>query len=144
MLLLTKIGIEVNHTSGGSGLFIVQAVIKTAIDYPTVLIGKNTDLIVIALHHFTNKKALYLTSAEVLNIGHAKQVLGEICHDILVIHAFSRCDTTSRIHSVGKPAVLHKYRKSNQFQQLTAIVLDPSANNGNIINACEQLMLSIT
>ena len=63
---------------------------------------------------------------------------------ILVIHAFSGCDTTSRIHSVGKPAVLEKYRKSNQFQKLTTIFSDPSANKGDIIDAGEQLMLSIS
>ena len=57
---------------------------------------------------------------------------------------FSGCDTTSRIHSVGKPAVLEKYRKSNEFQKLTTIFLNPSANKGDIIDAGEQLMLSIT
>ena len=57
---------------------------------------------------------------------------------------FSGCDTTSRIHSVGKPAVLEKYRKSNEFQKLTTIFWDPSANKGDIIDAAEQLMLSIT
>ena len=57
---------------------------------------------------------------------------------------FSGCDTTSRIHSVGKPAVLEKYRKSNQFQKLTTIFSDLSANKGDIIDAGEQLMLSIT
>ena len=70
--------------------------------------------------------------AEVWNIGHAKQILSKICHGILVIHAFSGCDTTSRIHSAGRPAILEKYWKSNQFQKLTTIFLDLSANKGNI------------
>ena len=61
-----------------------------------------------------------------------------------MIHAFSGCDTTSRIHSVGKPATVEKYRKSYQFQKLTTIFLDLPANKGNIIDAGEQLMLSIT
>ena len=86
-------------------------------------IGEDTDLLALALYHFTNEKALYFTYepkqsqqlAEVWNISHAKQILGKICHGILVIHAFSGCDTTSRIHSVGKPVVLEKYQKSNQF-----------------------------
>ena len=114
---LTKTGITVNHASGDADLLIVQTALKAAKDYPTVLIGEDTDLLVLALHHFTNEKALYFTyepkqnqqSAEVWNIGHAKQILGKICHGILVIHAFSGCDTTSHIHSVGKPTVLEKY-----------------------------------
>ena len=59
------------------------------------------------------------------------------CQDILVIHAFSGCDTTSRIHSEGKPAVLEKYRKSNQFQKLKTIFSDPSANKDDIIDVGE-------
>ena len=44
---------------------------------------------------------------------------------MLVIHAFSGCDTTSCIHSVGKPDVLEKYWKSNQFQKLATIFFGP-------------------
>ena len=149
---LTKPGITVNHASGDADFLIVQTALKAAKDYRTVLIGEDTDLLVLTLHHFMNEKALYFTYepkksqqlAEVWNIGHAKQILGKICHGILVIHAFSGCDRTSRIHSVGKPAVLEKYRKSNEFQKLTTIFLNPSANKGDIIDAGEQLMLSIT
>ena len=126
---LTKAGITVNHASGDADLLIVQTALKAAKDYPTVLIGDDTDLFVLALHHFTIEKALYFTYeskqsqqlAKVWNIGHAKQILGKICYGILVIHTFSGCDTTSRIHSVGKPAVLVKYRKSDEFQKLTTI-----------------------
>ena len=55
-----------------------------------------------------------------------------------MINAFSRCDATSRIHSEGKPAVLEKYQKSNQFQKLATIFLVPSANKRDIIDAGEQ------
>ena len=142
----------VNHGSGDAELLIVQTALKAAKDYRAVLIGEDTDLLVLALHYFTNEKALYFTYepkqsqqlAEVWNISHAKQILGKICHGILVIHAFSGWDRTSRIHSVGKPAVLEKYRKSNQFQKLTTIFLDSSANKGYMIVAGEQFMLSIT
>ena len=141
---LTKTGIAVNHGSGGADL-IVETALKATKHYPTVLIGEDTSLLVLALHHFTNEKALYFTyepkqsqqSAEILNIGHAKNILGEICHGILVIHAFSGCGMISRIHSVGNPAVLQKYRKCDQFQKLPTSFLDPD-------NAGEQFMLSIT
>ena len=45
---------------------------------------------------------------------------------------------------MGKPVVLEKYRKNNQFQKLATIFLDPSTNKCDIIDAGEQLMLSIT
>ena len=81
---------------------------------------------------------------EVWNIGHTKQILGKTYHGILVIHVFSGCDTTSRIHSVGNQAVLEKYQKSNQFHKLTTIFFGSSANKDDIIDAGEELMLSIT
>ena len=126
---LTETGIMVNHANGDADILIEQTALKAAKDYPMILIGEDTDLLVLALHYFTNEKALYFTYepkqsqqlAEVWNIGHAKQILGKICHGILVIHAFSGCDTTSRIHSVEKSAILEKYQKSNQFQKLATI-----------------------
>ena len=60
-----------------------------------------------------------------------------------MFHAFSGCVTTSCIRSVRKLAVLEKYWKSNQFQKLTTNFSDPSTNKGDIIDAGEQLMLSI-
>ena len=79
-----------NHGSGDAELLIVQTASKAAKDYPTVLIGEDTDLLVLALHHFTNERVLYFTYeqkqsqqlAEVWNISHAKQILGHICHGI--------------------------------------------------------------
>ena len=76
---LTKTDIAVNHASGDADLLIKQTTLKAAKDYPTALIGEDTDLLLLPLPHFTNEKALYFTYepkqrqqlAEVLNIGHA-------------------------------------------------------------------------
>ena len=57
---LTKTGIAVNHASGDADLLTVQTALKAGKDYPTVLIAEDTQLLVLALHHFTNEKALYL------------------------------------------------------------------------------------
>ena len=58
---LTKTCIAVNHTSGDSDRLIVQTALKAAKDYSTVLIGEDTDLFVLRLHHFKNEKTLYFT-----------------------------------------------------------------------------------
>ena len=54
---LTKTDITVNYVSGDADLLIVQTPLKAAKDYPTVLTGEDTDLLLLALHHFTNEKA---------------------------------------------------------------------------------------
>ena len=126
---LLKTSTAVNHASGDTDFLIVQIILKVEKYCPTVLIREDTDLLVLALHHFTNEKSLYFTietkqsqsSAKVWNIGHAKQTVGKICRSILVIHVFSGCDTPWRINLVEKPTILQKYWKSNQFQMLTTI-----------------------
>ena len=152
---LTKTGITVNHANGDADLLIAQTALKAAKDHPTVLIG---DLLVLALIYLflhctiSRMKKLFTlhmnknraSSWQKFEISVMQSKFKVKCQGILVIHAFSGCDTTSRIHSVGKPAVLEKYRKSNQFQKLTTIFSDPSANKGDILNTGEQLMLSIT
>ena len=59
---LTKSGITINHASRDADLLIVQTALKEGKHYPTVLTDEDTDLIVLALHHFTNEKVLYSTS----------------------------------------------------------------------------------
>ena len=116
---LTKTSIKVNHASGDADL-IVQTALKAAKAYPAVLIGEDTDLLVLVMHYFMNEKSLYFTyeqkqnlqQAKVWNTDHAKQILGKICNGILVIYAFSGCDKTSRIYSEGKAAV----RKIEKYQ----------------------------
>ena len=54
---LTKTDITVNYVSGDADLLTVQTALKAAKDYPTVLTGEDTDLLLLALHHFTNEKA---------------------------------------------------------------------------------------
>ena len=49
----------VNHASGDADL-IVQTALKAAKDYPTVLIGEDTNLLVLARHYFRNEKTLYI------------------------------------------------------------------------------------
>ena len=50
----------VNHASGDADLLIVQTALKAAKDYPTVLIGEDTNLLVLARHYFRNEKTLYI------------------------------------------------------------------------------------
>ena len=53
---------------------------------------------------------------------------------------------TQQDYQMRKPVVLQKYRKSNQFQKLTTIsfIFESSARKNDIVDAGEQIMLSIT
>lgn len=54
-----KTGIAVNYASNDTHHFVVQTALKEAKRSPTILIGKNTDLMVLTLRNFTNKKVFY-------------------------------------------------------------------------------------
>ena len=112
----------------------------------------DTYFLVLALFHFNNHKALYLTSApcdsnvdtKVWDVRQTKKCFGDtmICHGLLVVHGITGCNTTSCIHSVGKSTVFQKFRNDKEFQQLAKSFLMPNQWRQNIIEAGEQLMLT--
>ena len=106
---------SVYHASGDADLLIVQTARKIAKVNTTVIVGEDTDLFVLALFHFNNHKALYLTSAlRDSNVGQTKKCFGDtICHGLLVVHGVTGCDTISRI---GKSSVFQKFRNDKEFQ----------------------------
>ena len=86
---LTKTGITVNYDSGDADLLIVQTALKAGKDYPTVLTGEDTDLLLLALHHFTNEKARMYYSLYHIGLKYTSICTG--CKDIL----FQKCFLTN-------------------------------------------------
>ena len=70
----------------------IQKALEIAKDHTTVIIGEDTDLLVLALYHFNEQKWLYFTCEskksklpDVCKIGQAKQSLKGICDGLLLI-----------------------------------------------------------
>lgn len=112
---LQKKGCTVINASGDAAVDIVKAAIKASQHQPTTLIGEDTDLLVLLLYYAkTSSRGLYFRSdkskvPKVYDIGEMKKVLGsDLCSQLLFIHAFTGCDTTSRIFSVGKKSAFQK------------------------------------
>ena len=85
------------------------------------VIGEDTDLICLLLHyvHLDTCKDIYFLSdknklsknPKVWHILQAKGCLdAEISGAILALHAILGCDTTSRLHSIGKDRALHIFQ----------------------------------
>ena len=55
---------------------------------------------------------------------------------------FSGCDTTSRVHGIGKAAALKKYANSLHFREQTKIFNSPSTV-GNIMVVGENVLVSL-
>ena len=72
-----------------------------------------------------------------------KEQLGDgVCHDPLFLHAILGCDTTSRVHGIGKAAALKKYANSLHFREQTK-VFNSSSTVDDIVVAGENALVSL-
>ena len=142
------------QSSGDVDLLIVQTAITSAATRPTVVIGEDTDLLILLLHHVNEDcQRIFFTSEQksrskgptkLWDIKHVKSMLGqEVCDAILLIHALLGCDTTSRLYSIGKGVALQKFKRENSFRCLSKIFTSPSSTKEEIIAAGEKLLLLV-
>ena len=89
------------------------------------------------LLHYTsnnNAKKIYFRSEKgkptvVYDIKVIKQVFeDEICHSLLFLHAFTGCDTTSRIFGLGKKSALYKFKEDSTLKSYARVFSAPNQN----------------
>ena len=140
------------QSSGDADVLIVQTAIRSAVTTPTVVIGEDTDLLILLLHHVnqdchriffaSEQKLRSKGTTKLWDIKHVKSKLGqEICDVILLIHALLGCDTTSRLYSIGKGVALQTFKRENSSIRLSQIFSSPSSMKEEIIAAREKLLL---
>ena len=138
------------HASGDADLLIVQKAVESASTVDTVLIGDDTDLLILLIYHASlDSRNLFLKpepkkntkNSRVWNIRAVKQHLGpDICCQILFLHAILGCDTTSQPHGIGKGNSLKKFR---DFCNYAEVFNSPSATAEEISAAGEQVLVII-
>ena len=106
---------------------IVRAAVEYGNSTPTVLVGDDSDLLVLLCYYtdiracdvfFRPEPKTNATRRRVWNIKIVKQQLGlAVCDHLLFIHAFLGCDTTSRVYGLGKGAALKKFISSAYFRE---------------------------
>ena len=72
-----------------------------------------------------------------------KEQLGDdVCHDLLFLHAILGCNTTSRVHGIGKAAALKRYANSIHFREQAKVFNSPSTVD-DIVVAGENALVSL-
>ena len=106
---LEENGIPVQHAQGDADCVIVQVALRSAMEYATVLVGEDTDLLILLLFHVkSDMKDVFFSSTRASatrrwEIKRTQSCPGpNVCKNILFAHAFGGCDTTSRPFGVGK------------------------------------------
>lgn len=150
---LEETEVKVHHAESDADVMIVQTAITQSATNEVVVIGEDTDLLILLLYHADPEKHnVYLKSEQkqtsvkkvkIWDILKAKSNLGgKTCTLLPAIHAFSGCDTTSRMFGIGKGIVLKKLRSEPEFQDMTTTFM--TSTDSRIIAASgEEMMVSL-
>ena len=113
---LAKVNCTVIQSGGAADVDIVKAALHSARSKQTVLIGEDTDLLILLLFHcspdmcpiyFRTDK--HKPSHSIYNIQNVKMKLGvRLYEKLLFLQAFTGWDTTSRVYGVGKKSAFQK------------------------------------
>ena len=126
---LMKLGFQIHHAKDDADCLIVKTTLDVAASSTTVLIGEDTDLLVLLLYHVTdNLHGVYFMpsgrKAKLWDIKTARAKIGtETCKRLLFAHAISGCDTTSRMMNIGKSLPVKLLRKSTLFQKIADVFM---------------------
>ena len=150
---LQRSGCTVIHATGNADLLIVQTAIQSARSVPTVLVGDDTDLLVLLCYHtemdvhdlFSKPEPKQMSKKRRFwDIKKTKSSLGlSACTNILFVHAFLGCDTTSRLHGIGKGVALKKLATDLLFYEQAEAFNRPAATKEEIVLAGEKALLCL-
>ena len=122
-----SIGYSVLQAPRDADVMIANTAVAKARAMNTVLIGDDTDLLVLLLYHgeldtqqlfFSPEPRQRDKSRKIWDIKKTKAALSrDICLRILFVHAFPGCDTTSRVHGSS----LKKVKTNAAFSKLADI-----------------------
>jgi 5'-3' exonuclease len=150
---LEKSNIEAIQSEGDADLLICQTAVDKADDYTVVVYGEDTDLLVLLCHYakedrhnifFTSDKQMSMKNHRVWDISKTQSTLGiDGCRQLLFIHAITGCDTTSRLHGIGKPAALKKIVNDIYLKSQGVVFLQENASKEDIIKAGEEALVNL-
>ena len=136
---LHSIGCRVIFATGDAGLDIVKSATSSSNRCDTVLVGDDTDLLVLLCNHAHDTAHHVFFSPESRsnvkkrpkswNITTTRATLGSlVCCNILFTHAILGCDTTSHIFGLGKRIALTRLKRSRSFVEQSNTFSSSSAS----------------
>ena len=141
---LLEQGYDVHSAEEDADLLIVLTAVELAENLCTVLIGDNTDLLVLLCHYAKlNANKLYLkTKNKTWDILDLKSNMGSpLCSNILFIHSFPGCDTTSKIFGITKGRLLKKM--SIRALSSAKVFCNENAAKQDIVDAGQTILLEL-
>lgn len=150
--VLQEAGFNVLQAQGDADLLIVQTAVQQALTRTTVLVGDDTDLLVLSIFHYKSKELYFMSEPQLksnenrqfLSISKVVNILGkEGKENILFIHALLGCDTTSRLFGVGKTDSLKLILENKCIMDMANIFLTFPKQHDEIASAGEKALLQV-
>ena len=123
---LSKNNCIVYYAKLDADFLIVQKAVETAEYSNTVVLGDDTDLLVLLIYHtkLNHKEIFFIPEPQknfkcrIWNVKQVKTELGSfVCKHIFFLHAMLGCDTTSRLFGIGKGTILKKFKENVELQK---------------------------
>jgi len=147
---MNEAGIQTSHATGNADVLIVLTAVRSSMSRYTVLIGDDTDLLVLLCYHESAMSfPIYFQphrEAVSWDIHKLQGHFGaDVCQNILFIHAILGCDTTSKLPGYGKGVGLKLFEKSEPFLRAASVFnLSPeNVSTADIFESGEQLLVSL-
>ena len=133
-------------------MLVVQTAIESAASNDTVLVGDDTDLLILLccnskstnceLYFRPEPKSNLQRAARCWNINQVQRVLGDqICDNLLFAHTLLGCDSTSRVFGIGKAEALKKLISNAFLREKVDVFQDPHATPEDIRIAGENAVV---
>ena len=141
----------VYHAESDADVLIVQKAVESSELRKTVLIGDDTDLLVLLIfyaniefHDIFFIPQQKSKSSRIWNIKEVKKQLDpDITRHIFFLHSLPDCDTTSRLHGIGKGSSIKKIQTNKQFKEVAEIFDKENASTDEIAASGEKALLII-
>ena len=142
-------GIQVQKAEADADRLIVSSSLSAAKESPgrpVVVIGTDTDLLVMLVAQATSEMANYMCISNppcVYDILAVQKAIGKAKTHLMFIHAVTGCDTVSALYGQGKKKAFQLVQKDvNNFQFLDCF-LNPESTKEQIASAGERFMLQL-
>ena len=121
----------------------MQTALTSAAKHETVLVGDDTDLLVLLIYRAKNVKHNVFIRPETgdgrvrreINAAMRALLGSVVTNNIMFMHAILGCDTTSGVSSLGKKLSISKFKSDSQFQDQAKVFMSQGASKDDIISA---------
>ncbi|CAC5372602.1 unnamed protein product [Mytilus coruscus] len=141
--------IRCKNATDDADLLIALTAVDCALSSEVVVIGKDTDLLVLLIHHvnqqckrviFKSDKMAINKKMKIWNIQQTKEFLGEdVCNLLPFLHSLTGCDSTSRLFGIGKGLALKKLNQEYLKMQ-GKVFMNNNSIKADIIKAGEEAL----